>query len=255
MAGIDETEEPRNEEDMGDANIAPQESHHSPSMSRVKSIPTTTLESPSLVGINLHTAINDGREDLTNEEVQNQITEETFRPRPVEDERASSAKTQSPISSSQASPSDHTDITSPHPLDAYFYPTSPPPPPRPQSPTYLLTTQIFSHTNPLLSWPAPRPSPSYIAQKRDEYTRNPRPNRKANFGVHLTEATKAERRAKGWSVHQRKEVVVTEHTRERDRRMEEWIGVKGLGGFELGCSEGKMAVREKDGEGRVFEVE
>ncbi|EPE36799.1 hypothetical protein GLAREA_08962 [Glarea lozoyensis ATCC 20868] len=255
IAGIDETDEARNEEDMGDVNSLPREPHDCPSVPGNPSIRTKTLESPSLVGIIPHAATDDGREeDVATEEIPNPITEETFRPHPLEDEGASSTKTQSPISNSQASPSHHTDVTSPHPLDAYLYPTSPPSP-RPQSPSYLLATQTFSHTNPLLTWPAPRPSASYIAQKRDEYLRNPRPNRKANFGVHLTEATKAERRAKGWSVHQRKEVVDTEQTRERDRRMEDWIGVKDVGGFELGCSEGKMVVREKVGEGRVFEVE
>jgi hypothetical protein len=133
-------------------------------------------------------------------------------------------------------------------LDKYLYPsTSKPKETYQLSDTELLQTQNWGPANPLLTWPPPKPSPEWFAAKKAAILANPRKNRKANFGVHLTEETKRERRAKGMGIHQRRERHYTEAMRERDRKMEKWIGVKGVADFEPVMLDGKLAMREKIG--------
>ncbi|RDL37843.1 uncharacterized protein BP5553_05276 [Venustampulla echinocandica] len=115
----------------------------------------------------------------------------------------------------------------------------------PRSPKELLASQIWGNIDPRVVWSEER-SPEWLAAKRAEI--EARPKRKANFGKLLTEQIKDDRRAKGWSVHQEKEIVNDDQTVEMNKRLEELTGIKVIGAVpELGIRNGHLFMVEATG--------
>lgn len=117
-------------------------------------------------------------------------------------------------------------------LDEYLMKHSTDAQPTPQE---LIKTQKWGHGDPRIIWPR-KQSPEWLAEKQREIAA--RGGRKANFGKLLTPQVVKERKERGWGIHQNKDVVDDEKSRDAARALQELFGIKDIDDLEPGVRDG-----------------
>jgi hypothetical protein len=105
-----------------------------------------------------------------------------------------------------------------------------------------LKNQLWGNIDPRTTWQKQH-SDEWLEEKREEIRL--RGGRKANCRKLLTAQVIKERQEKGWGIHQNKEVVDNENTREAARALNELFGIEGIEHLEPGMRNGQFAMIEK----------